>query len=113
MKGSTVTMTKTLLAGFALTAALSAPAFAQDVQFELINDSSYTLMEFYTFGANDPYPGPDILGAGVLPSGTIGTVTIADGSTECIYGILMVFDSGDTLEDTVDICQLGSYTISD
>lgn len=106
-------MTKTLLTGLLLTGALAAPVLAQDIQYELINDSSLTLMEFYTSGDSDPDWGPDILGADVLPSGTVGTVTIADGGSECVYDILMVFDSGDTLEDTVDICQLASYTITD
>jgi hypothetical protein len=106
-------MTKTMLTGLLLTAALAVPARAQDVQYELINDSSYTLMEFYTSAESDPNWGPDILGANVLPAGSSGTVTIADGGTECVYDIMMVFDSGETLEDSVDICQLASYTISD
>ena len=99
-----------LTAVFGLTAL---PVVAQDVQYELVNNSSLTLMEFYSSPVSNPAWGGDILGANVLASGTIGAVTIADGGTECAYDIRMVFDNGATLEDSVDVCAVTSYTISD
>ena len=102
------TLPAALLAiGFAM------PAAAQDVAYELVNSSSLTLMEFYTSPSSNPSWGGDILGANVLAAGTTGTVTIADGGAECAYDIRMVFDNGATLEDSVDICAMGSYTITD
>ena len=104
---------RTALAALVMSAGLALPAMAQDIQYELINASSLTLMEFYTSSASDPNWGPDILGADVLPAGSTGFVSITDGGSACAYDIRMVFDNGASLEDTVDICALGSYTITD
>lgn len=100
-----------LAAAAAVTLAIGAPAFAQDIQFELINNSALTVMEFYTSAANDPNWGEDILGADVVAPGTTGVVTIADGSDQCVYDMQFVFEDGQVLEDQVDICQLASYTL--
>ena len=89
----------------------AAPVVAQDMQFELTNTSGYTLMEFYASPSDVGSWEADILGANVLPSGSSGVVTIADGQTQCAYDIRMVFDDGSDLTDAVNICDLGSYTI--
>jgi hypothetical protein len=94
-------------------ALLAGPALAQDVQYALVNNSSLTLMEFYSSPQSNPNWGGDILGANVLSAGSSGTVTIANGAAECAYDIRMVFDNGAILEDSVDICSVTSYTITD
>lgn len=104
---------KRLVTLSALGLLLAAPAMAQDIQYQLVNNSSLTLMEFYSSPVSNPNWGNDILGANVLSAGSSGTVTIADGSAECAYDIRMVFDNGAVLEDSVDICAMGSYTITD
>ena len=91
--------------------AVAAPAVAQDMQFELINTSGYTLMEFYASPSDVGSWEADILGANVLPSGSSGTVNIADGRAQCTYDIRMVFDDGTDLTDSVNVCDIGSYTI--
>lgn len=106
---------------FDLRAALSAvtlgflalPAAAQDVAYELINQSSYTIDQFYTSAATDPDWGPDLMASLDLYPGEAGTVTIADGGSECVYDILIVAMSGEEITDQVDICQLASYTVTD
>lgn len=95
-----------LLAGFA------APALAQDVQYELINSSALTLMEFYTSAVDQGSWGADILGADVLAPGEAGAVTIADGSVQCDYDLRFVFEDGQELVDTVNICEMASYTLT-
>jgi hypothetical protein len=105
--------TSTLFAAALLAAGAAMPVMAQDVAYELVNASSLTLMEFYSSPVSNPNWGADILGANVLSAGSTGTVTIADGGTECAYDIRMVFDNGAVLEDSVDICAMGSYTITD
>ena len=99
-----------LVALFGLAAA---PVLAQDVYYELINNSSYTLAEFYTSSASDPEWGADLMASLDLYPGETGNVTIADGGSECVYDIMVVTDSGEQLTDQVDICQLASYTVND
>ena len=60
----------------------AAPVAAQDMQFELINTSGYTLMEFYASPSDVGSWQADILGANVLPSGSSGTVTLKEVTVE-------------------------------
>lgn len=105
-------MLSTRLASALLLASLAAPALAQDVQYELINDSGLTLMEFYTSPVDEGSWGDDILGANVLAPGESNAVTIADGSAQCDYDLRFVFEDGSELEDTVNICDMASYTLT-
>lgn len=91
------------------------PTLAQTVEFTLINDSSQSLHYFYTTPSNENTWGEDLLGAeGTLESGTQGTVTIGDGSDQCLYDFRFETGEGATLEvPAVDICTLGEYTLTD
>lgn len=90
---------------------ISSPATAEDLEFVLINSSEYTLVEFYTSPADVGSWEEDVLGNDVLGSGYSLNITVADGRTQCIYDMLMIFEDGDRLEDQVDLCEMGSYTI--
>ncbi|WP_144055484.1 hypothetical protein [Octadecabacter antarcticus] len=102
---------KNVVAAAAVCVAGSA-AVAQDIAYELNNNSGYTVMYVYTSPSNADYWGDDILGAQVLASGYMTTVYIHDDSDQCDYDIKFVFDDGDELTDQIDICDLGSYTIN-
>jgi hypothetical protein len=110
----TMTTARSLAQLFApalIAATMAAPAMAQDVQFELYNDSALTVMEIYTSPSSSDSWGPDILGSGVIGAGTAGSIYIGDGSSECIYDILFVMEDGQQLSDTIDICTTASYTL--
>ena len=102
------------LAALALLAS-ALPAAAQTVEFTLINDSSQSLHYFYTNPSNMDEWGEDLLGPeGTLESGEEGTVTIGDGSDQCLYDFRFETGEGATLEVfEVDICALNSYTLND
>ena len=102
------------LAALALVAGV-APAMAQTVEFTLINESSQALHYFYASPSNDNNWGYDLLGdTGTLEAGYNGTVTIGDGSDQCFYDFKFVMDSGaELIEPEIDICSLGSYTLTD
>jgi hypothetical protein len=96
----------------ALAAALAAPALAQDVQYELVNRSGLTLMEFYTSAVDEGAWGDDLLGANVLASEESGTVALSDAGAQCAYDLRFVFEDGSELVDTVDVCDAGRYTLT-
>ena len=104
--------TTRLTASALLLVGLAAPALAQDVQYQLVNDSGLTLMEFYTSPVDEGSWGDDILGANVLATGEAGQVTLADGSAQCDYDLRLVFEDGSELIDTVNACDTASYTIT-
>lgn len=87
------------------------PAFAQDLVFDLNNRSVADLMYFYASPIDVQSWEDDILGNDILYAGESAQITIADGRTQCDYDLRMEFDDGDVLEDTADLCELGSYTI--
>jgi hypothetical protein len=94
---------------FGLAAAM--PALAQALQFQLNNNSALALVELYTSPVSNPHWGDDLLGSRVVYPGESGTVTIADGATECVYDLQFVFEDGQVLEDRVDMCRMASYTL--
>ncbi|WP_210529253.1 hypothetical protein [Rubellimicrobium arenae] len=105
-------MLSTRLASALVIAALAAPAMAQDVSFQLVNDSGLTLMEFYTSPADEGSWGDDLLVANVLASGESGTVDISNGDQQCDRDLRFVFEDGSEMIDRVNICDTASYTLS-
>ena len=103
--------TKILVPALLASVAFAAPAFAEDIQYQIINNSALTLMEFYTSPADTGTWNEDILGSNVLASGQSGTVNITDGSDQCVYDLRFVMEDGQELTDQVDICSLASYTL--
>ena len=101
-----------LIPSVALPMLLATPVLAQDAQYELVNATALTVMEFYTSPASLDEWGDDILGANVVPAGEAGTVTIANGSAQCAYDLRFVFEDGQELTDSVDICSTPRYTLS-
>ncbi len=92
-----------------------APAAAQNVEFTLINNSSHTLQYFYAAPSDTTEWGEDLLGdSGILEAGFEATTFIYDGSDQCLYESRFETAEGATLEVAeIDICSLGSYTLTD
>lgn len=94
---------------------IAMPVAAQDVEFTLTNDSSFTLTYFYASPSTDDFWGEDLLDeVGILEPGYEGTVFIGDGSDECLYDFRFETAEGPELEvAAIDICELESYTLTD
>ena len=93
--------------------ALSAPAFAEDLVFDLINNSSINLQELYVSPAETNTWGDDILGVEILAAGETGTVTITDGLETCAYDLRFVTDTGVEVTSSQDLCELSTFTLND
>ncbi|WP_264213812.1 hypothetical protein [Leisingera thetidis] len=106
---------KTLLtAAAAALLALQAPAFAEDLDFLLINDSSADLVEFNVSPASSGSWEDNLIDGGYLAPGYEIGVLIADGATTCVYDIRGSFADGSEAEDYgLDLCDLGEYTFTD
>src|SRR5690606_42108130 len=101
------------LAIAAAVSVVSTSAMAGSLEFKRINKSSFVITELYASRSNVRSWEEDILGMDVLGSGESVNVTIADGRRACEYDLKIVFDDGDELEDTTDLCDTGSYTVTD
>lgn len=104
---------QTLVASFAVAAAFAAPAFAEDLVFALINNSTANLQELYVSASETDSWGDDILGRDVLAAGENGDVTITDGMATCAYDLRFVMDNGNTIEGSADLCTTNEFTITD
>ncbi len=94
-------------------AAFAVPAFAEDLQFTLINNSSHDVTEMYLTSHDANTWGPNILTVDKVAAGTQGTIGITDGATVCDYDIRFVTADGVTVDDTQDVCKLATYTLND
>jgi hypothetical protein len=101
-------LTASLVLGF-----FAGPALAQDITYRLTNSTSMALVEFYTSPVDEDDWEDDLLGDDILDSGETGIVVIVDGRTQCEYDLLFVMEDGSEYVDTVDICQLASYELTD
>lgn len=104
--------TTRLVSAVSFALACAAPAVAEDLQFDLINNSDYTIVQFFTSPSNMDDWREDVLGAEVVAPGESGTVTVTDGSDQCAYDIRVVLDDGSEISDAVNMCDMGSYTIN-
>ncbi|MCZ8084888.1 MAG: hypothetical protein O9289_16945 [Rhodobacteraceae bacterium] len=96
----------------ALPLLLAVPAFAQDRSVQVVNNSGFTIVEFYasTQGAADWQE--NMLAGQAVGSGANLTVNFDDGSGECAYAFRAVFDDGDEAVGDIDICSGSSITIN-
>ena len=95
---------------------LPTAALAEDLTFQLTNQSSVTITNFYTSPANVGEWEEDVFGEAVFPAGNTVPVTIADGSDQCVYDMKFVAEDGSELiESGIDLCELegGEYTLTD
>ena len=91
----------------------AAPALAEDLVFDLTNNSSANLQEFYVSAPDTDEWGDDILGRDVLAVDEAASVTIPDGSETCTFDMRFVMDSGNIIEGSADLCTTNSFTITD
>lgn len=96
---------------FAIAATMAAsPAFAQDLQLTIVNESGHAILEVSAApAATEQW---ERLGVETLENGYAGNIVIAGGAAQCDYDLRMVFDDGELLEDAVNICDMGTYTIN-
>lgn len=90
------------------------PAFAEDLTFDLINNSSVNLHELYVSAHDADDWGEDILGTEILAAEESGAVTITDGKATCDYDLRFVSEDGSAIERAnVNLCETGSFTLQD
>jgi len=95
----------------ALAALAAAPVLAQDVSYELVNNTDLTVIEFYSSPVSDPEWGDDILGSQVIGPGESGTVTMYDGAAYCEYDFQFILEDGSTVEGQGDICTTPQFVL--
>ena len=104
-------MTFARLATAALLTVGAVPAVAEDVSYNLLNNSNLTVVLFHTSPVSDPNWSEDLLGESVLAPGESGVVTLFNASSTCDFDVKFVFEDGQELTDQVNVCEMASYTL--
>ncbi|WP_037311488.1 hypothetical protein [Ruegeria halocynthiae] len=108
-------MTKTVLAAIAVAALtpLSA-AYAEDLNFRLVNDSSSALVGFNVSPTSAQFWEENLLAGDRIAPGYEADITIADGLTTCTYDIRGTFaDEAEAEDFGLNLCELGEYVFTD
>ena len=106
---------KSVFAGALFASAfVAAPACAEDLVFMLDNQSSEAVNEFYVSSVNADTWAEDILGKDVLPPGEAARITISNAGEQCEFDLRIVYEGGSVVEEReIDLCETGSYTVTD
>lgn len=106
-------MKTSLLAGcaFALAQTLASPLLAADRVVTIVNNSGYTIVEFYGSNNGTTDWQEDILGADVLLHGASININFDDATGHCIFDFLAIFeDAEQVVQEDVDVCKIGTFT---
>ena len=102
------------VAGVVASALIAGPVMAEDLLVRLENKSSAAIVEFYTSPTDVNSWEEDVMGVDVLNPGEAVDVTIADGRSQCSYDLRFTFSDNTAFEDHgIDLCETGSYTLTD
>ena len=93
--------------------AMVLPASALDRRVRVVNETGFTMVEFYgSYRDTDSWQ-EDILGSQVLPSGSSVTVNFDDGTGYCIFDFKAVFSDGDEVTAfNKNVCELATFTFN-
>ncbi|MGO4853776.1 hypothetical protein [Phaeovulum sp. W22_SRMD_FR3] len=106
----TMSIRSILVAGL-LIATTAVPTLALDRRVKIVNNTGYTMTEFYGSNKGTDSWEEDILGADVLPSGSSVMINFNDSSGYCKFDFKAVFEDGDELvRQNVNVCELGTFT---
>ena len=110
--GSMSTFVRGFVAACLLAAAVL-PAAALDRHVVLVNNTDFTIVEFYASSVGQKTWQEDILGADVLPPGGRVRINIDDGTGYCKYDLKAVFNDGDeVVKQAMNVCEVGTFTIN-
>lgn len=87
------------------------PAAALDRRVTIINNTGYTIVNFFGSNTGTNSWEEDILGRDVLPSGSSVVINFNDGTGYCMFDFLAIFDDGEQLvRENVNICEISTFT---
>jgi hypothetical protein len=90
---------------------LASPALALDRKVTIVNNTGFTMTNFYGSNTGSNSWEEDILGQDVLPSGSQVDINFNDQSGYCMFDFKAVFEDGDELvRERVNVCETGTFT---
>ncbi len=105
---------RSLALSLAFASALAAdPAAAADRRVRIVNNTGFTMVEFYGSNKGSQSWEEDILGADVLEDGQSVVVNFDDATGYCKFDFRAVFNDGEeVVEAGVNVCEIGTFTFN-
>lgn len=89
----------------------AAPALAEDRRVTIVNNTGYTITNFYGSNTGSDSWEEDILGKDLLPPGGSVVINFDDATGYCMFDFRAVFEDGDEIVDEkIDVCTIGTFT---
>lgn len=86
-------------------------AFAANRLVTIVNETGYTIVEFYGSNAGTNSWEEDIFGRDVLPHNGSVEINFDDGTGHCMFDFRAVFEDDDVLvREGIDVCKIGTFT---
>lgn len=99
------------LLSLGLLGSVAGPAAAADRRVQIVNNTGFTMVEFYGSNKGSQSWEEDILGQDVLEDGQSVVINFNDESGYCKFDFRAVFEDGDeVVEAGVNVCEIGSFT---
>ena len=90
----------------------AAPALADSLTIEIVNNSGADVTEFYASPVGEDSWQANMLATGPITAGSAASLALGDAAG-CAYDFRMVFADGDVLEQAGnDVCALSRYTLN-
>jgi hypothetical protein len=107
---------KMSVAALAAVCLVAAPltALGADVKFDLVNNSTRAITNFFTSPVDTTNWEEDVLGEDVIASGATDEIAVSTDGDQCSYDMRFVMeDKTELIAKAIDVCTLTSYTLTD
>jgi hypothetical protein len=105
-------LSKFPLAALSLFAMLATSAFANDVDFKMVNETGYKIDSVYVSRASSDSWGKATMGKDALDDGNAVNITFPHSGTPCKFDIKVKDSDGDTAEwANVDLCEYETISL--
>ena len=101
-----------LIVAALLAATVSAPAFAGDQDFKLVNKTGYTINEVYVGPVSAKTWGKDVMGTGTLDADASVDITFTAPASVCQWDLKVTYDDKTSAEwSNLNLCNISTVTL--
>lgn len=95
----------------AILAAAALPAAAQNRVVKIVNNTGFTIIEFYGSNKGTNSWEEDILGYDVMGPYSAMNINFDDGTGYCVFDFKAVFNDGDVIvSNGINVCEIPAFT---
>lgn len=103
--------TNITILSFCIFMAMTVTVNAQDRKVKIVNNTGYSITNFYGSNTGSDSWEEDILGKDILPPNESVVINFDDNSGYCMFDFRAIFEDGEeVIEEKIDVCKIGTFT---